>query len=667
MNRIFVWIAITILLFCQSLFARTVTFDKPLSPRIASYDIEVTLDAEAKTLEAKEILYWKNPSGDTIRELPFHLYYNAFKNSKSTFMRERGLGFLMTEDKQNNCDWGWSSVDHIEDEYGNDLTPNIHYIQLDDGNEYDQTVLNVPLAQPVMPYDSIKITLEFSAKIPKAMARTGYSEDYFFFVQWFPKVGVYEPAGMRYSENGQWNCHQYHAYTEYYANFGVYNVSMTVPKNYQLGASGVLQNVEEKGDTKTYTYRAEDVIDFAWTTYPKFVEVKDQWEHVSIRMLTSVDHECLAHRYINAAKYSLEYMDKYVGKYPYPTLTIVDPPLNGIFSMGMEYPTLITTGTLYAFPDGALMPETFTVHEFVHQYFMQMVATNEMEESWMDEGFTTYWEGRIMNEYYGEKTSTFTGFGIQAGNKEGYRISYIGTDNPSIAPNSAMAYQVPYRSFRDMAYNKTATWLSTLEGLVGLETMDEIMKTYFERWKFKHPCGKDFIAVANEVVAKKHGDKFGDNMNWFFEQVIDGTGLCDYELASISNTKIKKELGFFDDKDNCIKPKDLEEIETEVYEAQVVIYRLGKVQLPIEVLIHFENGEEKWETWDGKDRAVTFEYETTSKIDWAIIDPAQKIFMDKNFNNNSLILEPDVTPLRKYATAFMEILQNVLQTLVLLV
>ena len=667
MQKQFIGMAITILLCCNSVFSQNEATMTVLSPSIANYDIEVELDVANKMLRAKEQLFWKNPSSDTIRELQFHLYYNAFKNSESTFMQERGLGLLMTEDKQNACDWGWSSIDQMEDQYGNDLTPYMQYIQPDDGNEYDQTVLNVRLVKAVMPHDSIRIMLDFSAKIPKAMARTGYSEDYFFFVQWFPKVGVYEAAGTRYAKKGQWNCHQYHAYTEYYADFGVYNVSMTVPKNYILGASGVLKNVEENGNTTTYTYRAQDVIDFAWTAYPGFVEVKDQWQGVNIRLLTNADHTYMANRYINAAKYALEYLDKYIGKYPYPSLTIVDPPLNGSFSVGMEYPTLITTGTLYAFPETALMLETFTVHEFVHQYFMQMVATNEMEESWLDEGFTTYWEGRIMSEYYGEKTSTFDYLGIQVGNKEGYRISYLGTDNPQIAPNSAPAYQVPYSSFRDMAYNKTATWLSTLEGLLGLETMDEIMQTYFQRWKFKHPNGKDFIDVVNEVVFKNHGHRFGENMNWFFEQVVEGTGLCDYQLAAIHNIAIKKGVGIFEDKDHCIRPKDLEEPETEVYKSEVIVYRLGEVQLPIDILVHFENGDEKWETWDGIDRAITFEYQTSSKVDWAIIDPEQKIFMDKNFNNNSLTLQPNKTPLHKYVVAFLEILQNALQTVAWLI
>ena len=181
----------------------------PLSPRVASYDISVELDTENKMIEAKEILYWKNPSGDTVRNIQLHLYLNAFKNTQSTFIQEAGGNlFGKRIDQMSDEDWSWSNIDYIKNEAGEDWTQYLEYVQPDDDNEHDQTVIQLNLPQPVLPYDSIKLDLQFTAKIPKVNVRTGYSKDYFLMVQWFPKVGVYEPAGMRFSKEGNWNCHQ---------------------------------------------------------------------------------------------------------------------------------------------------------------------------------------------------------------------------------------------------------------------------------------------------------------------------------------------------------------------------------------------------------------------------------------------------------------------------
>lgn len=648
----------------MTLFAQAPQFDPPLSPRTASYDIDVTLDAVNKMLKGKETLYWKNPSGDTIRELRFHLYLNAFKNTQSTFLKDADWVSRMSEAGIEACDWGWSEVTHIQDAAGNDLTPNIRYISPDDGNENDQTVLSVPLAEPVLPYDSTTIQLDFTVKIPKVMARTGYSREYFFMAQWFPKVGVYEAAGVRYATKGQWNCHQYHSNTEYYSDFGVYNVAMTVPSNYVVGSSGTLQKVTDNGDTKTHLYRVEDVIDFTWTASPDFLEYTDTWKHVSLRLLTHKGHEVFVERYFTAAKNSLEYFEQHLAPYPYTTLTIVEPPYHGLFSGAMEYPTLITVLTVRGLPNGVRLGETFLVHEFTHQYFMQMLATNEQEEKWMDEGMTTYWEGRIMDHYYGDQTSTIDVYGIQAGNTEYNRVEYYMMDNPQITSCAETGWDVKKPDARTVAYNKTGVWLRTLEGMVGMETMTEIMKTYFERWKFRHPCGRDFVDVVNEVVPKRHGDQFGKNMDWFFEQVLYGTQLCDYELADISVKKLEKDVGFIDDE--CVKDYKNENT-LALWQSKVTIFQREAAELPVDIEVTFENGKTVQEFWNGKGGSVYFEYIGDQKVVKAEIDPEQKIYLDRNFNNNSLTLAPDNTPAFKYFVRLMNWMQHLLQTVAMVV
>ncbi|MEM9916831.1 MAG: M1 family metallopeptidase [Bacteroidota bacterium] len=631
---------------------------KALSSRIASYDIGVTLDTDQQLLLGKELLHWRNPSTDTIRTLQFHLYLNAFKNNRSTFMRESDP----IPNNRNENIWGWIDIDRMTDAAGNDLTSNMRFIQPDDDNQDDQTVLEVDLVKAVLPGQKIDLRIDFTAKLPRVIARTGYSKDYYLVGQWFPKIGVYEPAGMRYAKKGQWNCHQFHANSEFYADFGVYNVDITVPANYVVGASGSLQKTEEKGGFKTHSYRAEDVIDFAWTASPRHVVREDRWKDVAIKLLVQPEHLMLAERYLLSAKQSLEYFDEHLGEYPYKTLTIVDPPVHAVASSGMEYPTFITGLGLSHMPTGVRLVELVTIHEFGHQYFMQLLASNEFEEPWLDEGFNTYFECLIMDQYYGEKTS-YIDFGsfFHFGDMENQRLSYTGMANPKIAENFRSAWQFRHGGYGQLTYAKAGTWMRTLQGLVGMETMEEIMKTYFERWKFKHPCADDFIDIVNEVTQKNHAGKFGPDMNWFFNQVLYGSNVCDYEIRSISNRALREDQGIFEDKSTWYQEAS-EQADVENYFSRVILHRTGEVTLPTEVLIHFENGEEKLEQWNGRSRTKEFNYTGPSKIEWAKIDPENKIYIDQNLNNNSRTTKPQTTAVKKYSSRFMLWMQQIMQS-----
>ena len=642
----------------------------PLSARIANYEMEVKLDPEQKKLTAHTKLVWTNPSTDTVSYLQFHLYYNAFKNSESTFFSERGLPSLFKTSLQEDCNWSWVEIQNMTDSEGNDLAANMHYIQPDDDNKSDQTVLRVPLPRPVLPNESIEVEFDWHAKIPKTMIRTGYNKDFYFMAQWYPKVGVYEPAGMRYAEEGGWNCHQYHSSGEYYGEFGNYKVSMTVPENFMVGSSGTQPNPpKDNGDqTKTWTFEVNDVIDFAWGTSPHFVENKMDWKGVEIRLLTYPEHEHFKERYFHIIPIALEYFEENFEKYPYPSLTILAPPFHGIFTGGMEYPTLITTLNNCLLPTGVRSTEILAVHEFVHQYFQQIVATNEMEEAWMDEGITNFYEGVIMDKVYGEKSSTIDFMGIKTGNAESDRVSYFNMENPAIAPNSLKSWEFPGGSYHTIQYSKSAVWLNTLKRIVGEKTFKEAMKTYYSRWKFKHPSAKDFVDVVNEVVAKNHPVEFGEGMDWFFQQVLYGTEICDYAVTSISNNNKITSSGIFDNLKECEQSEDAKNENGEfIISSNVVVQRLGNMTLPMEVLIQFDDGKEVIEKWDGMSTMKTFSYEGTQKIVCAEIDPEDKIFLDKNFLNNSFTSKPNPSGVRKYVNEFMFWMQNAMEGLGMLI
>ncbi|GAB3033819.1 M1 family metallopeptidase [Spirosoma pulveris] len=621
-------------------------FTTPLSPRLANYQIDVTLDPTSKKLNGRETLTWRNPSTDVVRELQFHLYLNAFRNENSTFMRESG-GQLRGEGIDRNAKENpYGSIDIVSMKVRNGEPLAYQFFQPDDQNRDDHTVVRVPLSKPVGPGETIVLDIAFKAKLPKIFARTGFSRDFFLVGQWFPKIGVYEPAGTRYAKTGQWNCHQFHAHSEFYADYGVYDVNITTPKDYWVSATGLYQSEKIHGNgTKTLFYHAEDVVDFAWTASPHFQVINDKWKRpgggeVSIELVMQPEHVHQAQRHIDAARSALAYFDKHLGKYPFPNLTIVDPPFHAQGSFGMEYPTFITAGTAWFLPAGARFPEEVTIHEFGHQYFMQLLATNEFEEAWLDEGFNQYYEGRVMDETYGPRSSQIDLFGFGMGDLESSRDSYVHQDNPAIGSSFGNTWQLPVGQYGVLTYSKTATWMRTLEGLVGRRVMDEIMQTYFIRWKFKHPNGQNFIDIVNEIVPKRLGSKYGTNMNWFFDQVLYGDNVVDYELVSIKNSRPNGRR-----------------------QAVITVQRNGDGKIPVDVLVHFDNGRELMLFWDGQGRQRQFTVTENDRVLWAKVDPKQKIFMDTNLNNNSLTLSPSSAPAAKFAAKFLFWVENWMQWL----
>jgi hypothetical protein len=641
--------------------SRQVIFPSPLSPRIANYDISVKLDVQKKMLQGKETLFWHNKSMDNIKELQFHLYLNGFKNTETTFMKESRHGSAA-------IGWGWIDIKKMSVRHGEELTNKITYIHPDDDNARDQTVIRVPLTKPIRRGKTITIDLEFEAQLPEVYSRTGYHDNFFMVAQWFPKIGVYEAAGDRYATKGSWNCHQFHATTEFYSDYGVYNVEMNVPQNYVVGAVGLLQQELKNSDTtKTVRFRAEDVHDFSWTASPDFTVIEDQWRSVRISLLTKkYKVGTISDGYIQSVKAALQHLNDCVGMYPYPNITIVDPPMNADRAGGMEYPTLITGLSVWGIPKSIRLVELTTIHEFGHQYFYGLVGSNEFEEAWLDEGFTQYYETRIMNAEYGEKTSILNILGFHLGDFEFTRWGYTGMRNTKIAPILQPAWQYRAGGYGNLSYNKSTLLLMTLERMVSRPVMDEIMHTYFERWKFKHPCTRDFIAVVNEIVPKHHGEKFGKDMNWYFDQILSGTDVCDYELTSIKIIEHYPVLGVIDEEGKKVKVHRQEgEKPNALYESIVLVSRLGEVKMPVDVLVRFDDGKEVRETWDGQDRWKQLIYTGTAQVVSATVDPDNTIVLDINMNNNSKTVQPSSLPFWKYTTKFMTLVQAILQSALL--
>ena len=603
-------------------------FDVPLSDRITGYDINAVLDPVTHTVSGEMTSWWINKSDKPVNDAMLHMYLNAFSSNKSSFASDGHWSPAGDEG------WGYVKIKSIADGSANDLKESTRFVSPDDGNIYDRTVLQLTLPGPVMPGDTLKLRISFESKLPSPIDRTGYNKDYYFAGQWFPKFGVYETAGMRQRNADGWNCHQFHPHSEFYADHSVYNVSMTMPSDYVAGSGGItVEEVDNLDGTKTIRWRAEDIVDFAWTAWPGYEIVKDSWRGIDITLLTTREGLKKKARQLAAVKNAMEYLDTHVGLYPWPHLTFVDLPDIGAGAGGMEYTTLFTSFPSAYFPKYFRDLEGVIIHEFGHAYFMGIIASNEFEEPWLDEGVNTYWEQRITDHFYGNGYGVMSLPFFKMSDTDKGRSVYTSSPDRSAATNDLPSWLYPPGTYTMMSYDKTATWLHTLEGIIGTGTTDDIFREYYRRWAFRHPSGRDFTAVADEVVRREHGDKFGENMNWYFDQVLYGNDICDYAMSEVTNRKIRGYSGIIEGDTVSYERSDFQT--DSLYLSTVSVERLGGITLPLDVLVHFDNGDEVLEEWDGRARYKEFEYTGTRKVNWVKIDPYGKIDLDVNRINNS--------------------------------
>jgi hypothetical protein len=631
------------------------------SPRNASYAITARLDPASRTITGDEILTWRNTSNAAASTLRFHLYYNAWRNSDSTWLRELALSGRRSDERRGS-DWGWIDVTTIRligtDSAAGDLTKRMRFIAPDDGNVADRTVMEVPLDHPVGPGDTVNVQIAWSSRLPRPFARTGAIGNFYFLGQWFPKIGVLE--------NGGWNCHQFHATTEFFADFGTYDVRLTVPRGWIVGATGTERDRRDEADgTTTHHYYEEDVHDFAWTTSPDFVERRARFEHpklppVEMRLLLQKEHTGQADRHFEAARAALKYYGEWFGPYPYGHLTIVDPAWRSNAD-GMEYPTLITAGTSWLMPGHTEDPEDVTVHEAGHQFWYGIVATNEFEDAWMDEGINTFATARVMQERFAPTYMVRWYFGgflpwvfrdfPRIRELDGDRLATYRTGAKGDTPSTPSWRYWPGSS-GSITYDKTALWMHTLERMLGWETLQRILSTYFTRFAFKHPKPKDFFDVANEVS--------GQDLTWFFDQVYRSSNIFDYGVETLQSERPNFE-GFGDKPVSGQTPRL--EIRQVQYQTRVVVRRYGEGIFPVDVRVVFENKEEERWHWDGKDRWKMFEVSKPVRAAYAQVDPEHVLLLDVSYTNNSITLTPNAgRAARKWSLAWLVWLQDYLLT-----
>jgi Peptidase family M1 domain len=595
-----------------------------LSTRVVAYEIDARLDPAKKTITASEVLTYHNLTGQPQQTFPFHLYLNAFQ-PQSTFTAEERLDDPALEWKPSH--YGAIRITHFEVAGMGDLAGRMQFVHPDDDNVNDRTVMQVQLPKPVPAGADVQFKISFEDQLPEVVARTGYAHDFFMVGQWFPKVGVWW--------KGAWNCHQFHLDTEFFADFGTFDVKLTLPQDEVVGAAGdLVSSMNDSDGTKTLKYHSEDVHDFSWTASPSFRLIEDSWTGgagtVKIHLLMSPGHENTDQRYLKAVKGALQSFDEWIGPYPYDRITVVDPPHGGFRAGGMEYPTLFTADTAWWMPKGFLLPEITVVHEFGHQYWYGMVATNEFEDAWLDEGINSYLEAKVMDHLYGKGTSSLNFPWGQLGDDAYLRGEYMIA--PDLDPIARFAWKFyDDNSYAGIEYGKTATTLLTLEKIIGEETMLRALHTYFLRYRFTHPTGEDFLKTVEEVSGK--------DLRWYFDQAVYGTNILDYEILDVHSDPVN----WYADTDRGASP------DRSLYHNYVTLHRKGDFIFPVDAAIQFENGEMVRQHWDGRDRWARFTYDRNSTIACAEIDPERQVLLDRNFFNNSYAVEEDKQAVHKLA------------------
>ena len=428
--------------------------DASASGNRADYVIEARLDGdtrEPKTLAGALELTWTNGSGEEVRDLWFHLYLNAFSNNRSTHLQEAG-GKLRGVEIEDG--WGWQNVTAVRvaragDDAYEDVFPTFRYQQPDDENKDDRTVFSVDLPFPVANGETLRVQVDWESRLPRVRRRTGYKDDFLLVAQWFPKLGVYE-AGKG------WNCHQFHANTEFFSDYRTYDVTLNLPQRFKgkVMGSGFIEGDGIEAGRNVVRFLAPSskdrlrtdavgrrplVHDFTWTADPDYIvdggifrfddwaeryadevarvqealgpDVDVRLRDVDVTVLGQPEHEVQIARHREATEAALFFYGLWFGEYPYQHVTVVDPAWGARAAGGMEYPTLFTCGTRLFTTSDMLQPEGVTVHEAGHQFWYGLVGNNEHEAAWLDEGFNSFTDSEVLWRAYGARraTTTFAG------------------------------------------------------------------------------------------------------------------------------------------------------------------------------------------------------------------------------------------------------------------
>ncbi|MCU0644571.1 MAG: M1 family metallopeptidase, partial [bacterium] len=578
------------------------------------YKIHAKLDTLTNSIDGIENLIYTNNSPDTLSELYFHLYPNAFQPGSIMAKEVEAASFKLIRTEE---DLGWMSIDSLFIIKRAIISQHIKC-----ETHVDDTILKIKIDPPLLPAEELSIWIKFRTKIHKGnplIDKGGYRGNHYEISQWYPKICVYDQNG--------WNAMPYHWLGEFYGEFGAFDVTLDVPGSYIVGATGQVvsgdpgwdtaradssQNIhlQQAGTTqdtvrRIVTFHAENVHDFMWVASPNFFYQSGIYKNIPIHILYQKNsHEKWHNNALNDAKLTLAWLEELVGEYPYPVLSICQ----GIIKGGMEYPTLVILGEF----DTILLQ-----HEIAHAYFYGALANNEQTEGWLDEGITTYQNELFINKYFPNYNNQAIEPSLSIPNlarqfkpiklndlllNSLYYYFYSGFDKPL---NTSCYELKNLYLYTYNVYYKPSKFFAMLDNLVGHETFIQILHDYYEQCKFTHVNSKKFQEIC-EQVAKT-------DLDWFFNQWIHATNRIDYACSGYNSRQQQDGT----------------------WETDVAVTRLGNGILPVEIEAITSAGDSSRIRWDGTAKHTVISLQTNSKVNEVYLDPDDLILDQNRLNNGS--------------------------------
>ncbi len=501
--------------FLLILFAIKLNAQQKYWQQKTDYNISVTLNDVDHSLKGYEKIDYYNNSPDTLSFIWIHLWPNAYKNDRTAFSDQTlikgSTKFYFSEEKDRG--------------YINQLSFKVNDVNVfTEDHPQHQDIVKLILPKPLAPSEKITIETPFRVKLPYNFSRGGHVGQSYQITQWYPKPAVYDKSGWHeipYLDQGEFN-----------SEFGDFDVKITLPDNYVVAATGELQNEEEKKwliektkmlglikgkknltniisssvTLKTLQYKQANVHDFAWFADKTFIVQKDtlllndqrKIDIFSFVLPANID---LWKNSIAYTKRAIQTKSNWIGAYPYNVVSVVDSKSE--FGGGMEYPTI---RLLTAISEEGL--ESVINHEVGHNWFYGILGSNERNYPWMDEGMNSYYDKRY-DSIYLFKNKPSKGFFATHSPSNLTELLLKAYEKFNLdQPINTSSENFSETNYGLIAYEKASLWMKKLETELGTETFDNVMKAYYEQWKFKHPSVSDFKEIAENTSGKSLGNLF---------------------------------------------------------------------------------------------------------------------------------------------------------------
>jgi hypothetical protein len=508
----------------------------------ANYKIYIDVDVKKNTFKGSQEVLYTNNSPDTLNKVFFHLYFNAFRPESD--MAER-----LNNGDDNNRRFDVNIKDLEPHEYGQLKVSNLKQDGLNIDSFVSDTILEVTLTNPILPGESSLFTMNFNGQIPITIRRAGRDSPMgvkYSMAQWYPKISEYDYEG--------WNTAPYTG-REFHGVWGDFDVTIKIDKDFIVAASGYIQETDPNnnklgylsGKKRVWNFKAPKVHDFTWAADSEYIhDIYPGPNGVKLNFYYKNDPKIIAN-WKTLQPVTAELMDffnNYIGEYPYEQYSVVQGG-----DGGMEYSML----TLLNYGEELIPLISVTSHELAHAWFQGVLATNEMNHAWMDEGSASYFgelaESHVFN-------IDFHPIFTERPYQDYISLATSGQEMPLATNANRFKFN---RAYEDAAYDKGFVFLSQLNYIIGEKAFEKTIKNYFDKYKFTHPLPNDLRRVAEQSS--------GILLNWYLTDWTQTTNQIDYAIKSVESRKKK---------------------------SVITLERIGLMPMPLEILVRYKDGNEEF-------------------------------------------------------------------------